>query len=127
MADKTYYRGKALVVGNDHYDQVKPDLFGAYQQSEDDFLSEIQRYVFLNEVAGDLSKAVRRYDNKEIDYLPTQFVCEYIRLVTAAKGLIFQSAQYPTGKNIVLFNDKNVNYEGVEHKVVGTVRMEYAE
>lgn len=23
---KVYYRGKALVVGNDHYDQVKPDL-----------------------------------------------------------------------------------------------------
>ena len=29
MADKTYYRGKALVVGNDHYDQVKPDLNNA--------------------------------------------------------------------------------------------------
>lgn len=105
----------------------KPDMFGVYQQSEDDFLSDVQRYVFLNEVARDLSKAVRRYDNKEIDYLPTQFVCEYIRLVTAAKGLIFQSAQYPEGKNIVLFNDENVHYEGVEHKVVGTVRMEYAE
>lgn len=103
----------------------KPDLFGVYQQSEDDFLADVQRYVFLNEVARDLSKAVRRYDNKEIDYLPTQFVCEYIRLVTAAKGLIFQSAQYPEGKNIVLFNDENVHYEGVEHKVVGTVRMEY--
>lgn len=103
----------------------KPDLFGAYQQSEDDFLADVQRYVFLNEVARDLCKAVRRYDNKEIDYLPTQFVCEYIRLVTAAKGLIFQSAQYPEGKNIVLFNDENVHYEGVEHKVVGTVRMEY--
>ena len=87
----------------------KPDMFGVY------------------EVARDLSKAVRRYDNKEIDYLPTQFVCEYIRLVTAAKGLIFQSAQYPEGKNIVLFNDEKVHYEGVEHKVVGTVRMEYAE
>lgn len=104
----------------------KPDLFGAYQQSEDGFMSDVQRYVFLNEVARDLSKAVRRYDNKEIDYLPTQFVCEYIRLVTAAKGLIFQSAQYPQGKNIVLFSDEKVHYMGVEHKVVGTVRMEYA-
>ena len=104
----------------------KPDLFGVYQQSEDDFMSDVQRYVFLNEVARDLSKAVRRYDNKEIDYLPTQFVCEYIRLVTAAKGLIFQSAQYPEGKNIVLFNDEKVHYEGVEHKIVGKVRMEYA-
>lgn len=29
MADKVYYRGKALVVGNDHYDQMKPDLDNA--------------------------------------------------------------------------------------------------
>lgn len=104
----------------------KPDLFAVFQQSKEDFLSEIQRYVFLNVVAGDLSKAVRRYDNKEIDYLPTQFVCEYIRLVTAAKGLIFKSAQYPKGKNIVLFDDKNVLFEGVAHREVGSVEMAYA-
>ena len=104
----------------------KPDLFAVFMESEDDFLSEVQRYVFLNEIAKDLSKAVRRYDNKEIDYLPTQFVCEYIRLITAAKGLIFQSAQYPEGKNIVLFNDEDVCFEAVEHKVVGKVRMSYS-
>lgn len=104
----------------------KPDLFAVFQLSKEEFLSEIQRYVFLNVVASDLSKAVRRYDNKEIDYLPTQFVCEYIRLVTAAKGLIFKSAQYPKGKNIVLFDDKNVQFEGVTHRVVGSVEMTYA-
>lgn len=104
----------------------KPDLFGSYQRSEEDFLSDVQRYVFLNEVAEDLSKAIRRYDNKQIDYLPTQFVCEYIRLVTAAKGLIFRSSQYPEGKNIVLFNDKKVRFERVEHRVVGKVKMQYA-
>lgn len=104
----------------------KPDLFGSFQESKDDFLAEVQRYVFLNEVSRDLSKAIRRYDNKEVDYLPTQFVCEYIRLVTAAKGLIFQSAQYPEGKNIVLFNDEKVSFEGVEYKKVGMVKMECA-
>ena len=104
----------------------KPDLFAVFQLSKEDFLSEIQRYVFLDVVASDLSKAVRRYDNKEIDYLPTQFVCEYIRLVTAAKGLIFKSAQYPEGKNIVLFDDKNVHFEGVAHREVGSVKMAYA-
>lgn len=34
MADKTYYRGKALVVGNDHYDQVKPDLNNAVNDAK---------------------------------------------------------------------------------------------
>lgn len=26
MVEQRFYRGKALVVGNEHYDQVKPDL-----------------------------------------------------------------------------------------------------
>lgn len=103
----------------------KPDLFGTFQQSPEIFLDEVQRYVLLNEVAKDLSKAVRRYDNKEIDYLPTQFVCEYIRLVTVADGLIFRSAQYPKGKNVVLFNEQNVHFKGVDHKVVGKLEMNY--
>ena len=73
-----------------------------------------------------MSKAVRRYDNKEIDYLSTQFVCEYIRLVTAAKGLVFRSAQYPEGKNIVLFDSENVKFNGVEFKEVGSVKMMFS-
>lgn len=31
---KVYYRGKALVVGNDHYDQVKPDLDNAVNDAK---------------------------------------------------------------------------------------------
>ena len=34
MAEKIYYRGKALVVGNDHYDQVKPDLDNAVNDAK---------------------------------------------------------------------------------------------
>ena len=34
MAEQVYYRGKALVVGNDHYDQVKPDLDNAVNDAK---------------------------------------------------------------------------------------------
>ncbi len=34
MAEKKYYRGKALVVGNDLYDQVKPDLDNAVNDAK---------------------------------------------------------------------------------------------
>lgn len=34
MIEKPYYRGKALVVGNDHYDQVKPDLDNAVNDAK---------------------------------------------------------------------------------------------
>lgn len=29
MSEERYYKGKVLVVGNDHYDQMKPDLDNA--------------------------------------------------------------------------------------------------
>lgn len=32
--EQMYYRGKALVVGNDHYDQVKPDLDNAVSDAK---------------------------------------------------------------------------------------------
>ena len=34
MADEIYYRGKAFVVGNDHYDQMKPDLDNAVNDAK---------------------------------------------------------------------------------------------
>ena len=34
MAEKMYYRGKALVIGNDHYEQVKPDLDNAINDAK---------------------------------------------------------------------------------------------
>lgn len=34
MSDKVFYRGKAFVVGNDHYDQVKPDLDNAINDAK---------------------------------------------------------------------------------------------
>lgn len=34
MAEKVHYRGKALVVGNDHYDQMKPDLDNAVNDAK---------------------------------------------------------------------------------------------
>ena len=34
QSKKVYYRGKALVVGNDHYDQVMPDLDNAVNDAK---------------------------------------------------------------------------------------------
>lgn len=34
MDNSFYYRGKALVIGNDHYDQMKPDLNNAVNDAK---------------------------------------------------------------------------------------------
>ena len=55
----------------------------------------------------DLSKPIRRYDS-EIEYIPTQFICEYIRYISDADGILFNSSLHNGGKNIVLFNQDKV-------------------
>ena len=34
MDNAVYYRGKAFVIGNDHYDQMKPDLNNAVNDAK---------------------------------------------------------------------------------------------
>lgn len=105
---------------------LKPDLFYIFQNQPELFISTVQRYLFLSEVSRDMSKPVRRYDIKEIDYLPTQFVCEFIRRIAGGKGIIFQSSQNAEGKNVVLFENKYVKFNKAMQKIVGTTKMEYA-
>lgn len=62
----------------------------------------LKRYISF-----DLSKPIRRYDS-EIEYIPTQFICEYIRYISDADGILFNSSLHNGGKNIVLFKQDKV-------------------
>ena len=55
------------------------------------------------EISSDLSRPMRRHDSV-IDYVPTQFICEYIRYTTEAEGIAFKSSLSPNGINYVIFN-----------------------
>ena len=70
----------------------------------------------------DLSKPMRRYDT-EIDYIPTQFICEFIRVYTGASGIRFASSLHPTGKNIVIFNQDLIESSNVSLKKVTSVKL----
>lgn len=74
-------------------------------------------------ISFDLSKPIRRYDS-HLEYLPTQFICEFIRYISGADGIVFDSSLHEGGINYVIFeNDK---FECVEVKKyhVTTVKIE---
>ena len=102
-----------------------PDLYHAFNSITLDLKTTIQQYLFFELISKDLSKPIRRYDNKDLDYLPTQFVCEYIRLVAGQKGIVFASSQHPSGKNLVLFDQNDVRFVKAIQKVVGSIEMHY--
>lgn len=62
----------------------------------------IKARLLRDKISQDLSKPMRRYDT-EIEYIPTQFICEFIKVYTGASGIRFQSSLHPSGKNVVMF------------------------
>lgn len=59
-------------------------------------------------ISRDLSKPMRRYDS-ELDYIPTQFICEFIKTFTNVNGIKFRSSLHNTGNNLVIFNQNIMN------------------
>lgn len=87
-------------------------------------ISEFAKSVLLKKlISNDLSKPLRRYDS-ELEYIPTQFICEFIRYITGADGILFNSSLHIGGKNIVLFNQNNIECIDVDKYEITEVTIE---
>lgn len=76
----------------------------------------------MDAISWDLSRPLRRYDS-ELEYIPTQFICEYIRFFTKADGIQFFSSLEKDGVNIVLFNQENIRCIEVELHQITEVKI----
>jgi len=70
----------------------------------------------------DLSKPMRRYDS-ELDYIPTQFICEFIKVFTNVQGIKFRSSLHKIGNNLVIFNQDIMECKGVKKIQVSKVSI----
>ena len=77
-------------------------------------VNEEDKYVFSRTVL-DKMCSDRNYGNP-LDYIPTQFICEYIKL-QGFDGIIFHSSLSQGGKNVVLFATDDLNKK---YKIIGT-------
>lgn len=59
---------------------------------------------YLSKLEKELSKPIRRQDS-ELDYLPTQYLCEFIKSI-GFDGVEFRSSLNPNGYNLAIFNDE---------------------
>ncbi|MBB6328873.1 hypothetical protein FHS59_004532 [Algoriphagus iocasae] len=77
-------------------------------------LEEFVRFRgFLMKLSQELSKPIRKKDS-DFDYLPTQYLCEYIKSVLGFDGVQYQSAMNPSGSNLAIFNDHKVECTDVK-------------
>ena len=67
----------------------------------------VKSKLLRQRISKDLSKPMRRFDS-DMEYLPTQFICEFVRYVVGATGIQFSSSLRNGGINVVLFEPENV-------------------
>lgn len=98
--------------------------------TEDTFLFQpsqvndtIKSRLLRNRISKDLSKPMRRYDT-ELEYIPTQFICEFIKVITGADGIRFTSSLHPEGKNIVVFEQELMECKKVTLMKITSLKLE---
>ncbi len=133
----TFYETKALLhdeisIGQFAIKQGVTLNFVDFTETPSAFLGmgDINNYCkktqLKKRISKDLSKPIRRYDST-IEYVPTQFICEFLRYVIGADGIIFNSSLYPKGQNIVLFNDEMVKCIDVKKYRVSEMDISFVE
>lgn len=81
--------------------------FNAFSDDSVNMVDFVKGKLLRQRISKDLSKPMRRFDS-EMEYLPTQFICEFVRYIVGATGIQFNSSLHEGGINIVLFEPENV-------------------
>lgn len=82
----------------------------------------IKAHLLRELISQDLSKPMRRYDS-EIEYIPTQFICEFLKVFTGARGIRFRSSLHPKGNNIVMFDEELLECGAVALRKVNSLNL----
>lgn len=79
------------------------NLFLVYNDGTKSLKEIVIKKKIIDAISEDLSKPLRRYDS-ELEYVPTQLICEYCKRVVGADGISFESSLHKGGRNYVLFD-----------------------
>ena len=82
------------------------NLFLAYNDGTASLKETVIKKKIIDAISEDLSKPLRRYDS-EVEYVPTQLICEYCKEIVHADGISFESSLHKGGRNYVLFDDSS--------------------
>jgi len=80
---------------------------------------------FVQSLHEDLKKPLRRQDS-ELEYLPTQYLCELIKYL-GYDGVEYSSSMNPAGFNIALFDDKKVKCISSTLYEINSIKYNYTE
>lgn len=93
-----------------------------FQPNNSSINKTIKAKLLRQKISSDLSKPMRRYDS-DLEYIPTQFICEFIKVFTGALGVRFNSSLHPSGNNIVLFDQNLMTCISVKKVKINSVNL----
>lgn len=97
-----------------------------FQPNSNSINKTIKAKLLRQKISSDLSKPMRRYDS-ELEYIPTQFICEFIKIFTGAFGIRFNSSLHPNGNNVVLFDQDLMTCVSVKKVKINSVNLQGVE
>lgn len=86
--------------------------------------NNIKRKLLKRHISEDLSKPMRRFDSK-LEYIPTQFICEFIRFYSNADGIQFNSSIHRNGINVVVFSKDKLYCDKIEKLTITGVQINH--
>lgn len=94
-------------------DLTNPRALSSATSFEEDELEDfLSLMALLENFSEELSKPIHP-DKADVDYVPTQFLCEFIKSVGKFDGIIFKSS-FGFGKNYVFFQQEGMNVREVK-------------
>lgn len=99
--------------------------FGPFEIIDRGF--DIEEFIrfrpYLQKLENELSRPVRKQD-VHLDYLPTQFLCEYIKS-EGFDAVEYKSAMNAKGYNLAIFNDEKLAIESSVHYKVNDLKYDW--
>lgn len=133
--DTTYYEVRATFLDNVSVGKfiIKNDLnivdfdsdssiYSLYNDGIYTLSDIILSKKLMRAISSDLSKPLRRYDT-ELEYIPTQWICEFCKVKLGADGVCFKSSLQEGGKNYVLFDSDKAKCVSVQSHVIRRVNI----
>lgn len=94
-----------------------------YEENEIHLILQFMNWLEL--FSEELSKPVLP-EKSHLEYIPTQFVCEYIKAIANIDGIIFSSS-YGSGNNLVLFHSEGFDVASPTLYEVDSVTVDFSQ
>jgi hypothetical protein len=92
--------------------------------AENEELEEFLRYKpFIERLESELSKPIRK-DDKELDYIPTQYLCEFIKSL-GYDGVEYKSSLCDDGYNLAIFNPSLFDCNKVYTHTISKIQFDH--